>query len=73
MMSSSGDDVGRFRDPAIFSQFIPRCIVPEKPAFHPPLYQAIFCGALEPLEAAGVSYSGPPPTDKLPTSIRFLN
>jgi hypothetical protein len=59
------------RHPAVSSQFIPRCIVPEKRPFHPLLFQAIFRSALEPVEATGVSYSGTPPTDKLPPSIRF--
>jgi hypothetical protein len=62
-----------FRRPAGFTQFMPRCIVPKKRPFHPPLYQAIFCSALEPVEAAGVSYSGTSPTDKLLPSIRFPN
>jgi Protein of unknown function (DUF3096) len=60
-----------FRRQAVSSQFIPHGIVPEKSTFHPPLNQAIFRSVREPVEATGVSYSGTPPTDKLPPSIRF--
>jgi hypothetical protein len=32
----------------------------------------LFCEALEPVEAMDVSYSGTPPTARLPSSIRFF-